>query len=104
MSKEPKNTQAEPTNDLFRDEIKNLYEAAVKEANLVVWEYDILQHRVIMADDDFSNRDYSNKFGLPKIIENAPQSLVAYIDEAYVETFVDMYHRVEAGAPAADVV
>ena len=102
MSKEPKNTQAEPTNDLFRDEIKNLYEAAVKEANLVVWEYDILQHRVIMADDDFSNRDYSNKFGLPKIIENAPQSLVAYIDEAYVETFVDMYHRVEAGAPAAD--
>jgi signal transduction histidine kinase len=54
-----------------------------------------------MSDDDFTNRDY-NKFGLRRVIENAPQSLVPYIDDAYVEPFLEMYRRVDEGAPAAD--
>jgi signal transduction histidine kinase/ActR/RegA family two-component response regulator len=101
MSTQTNKNQAAPAHDLSREETAILYEAAVKEANLVVWEYDIRQHRVIMSDDDFTNRDY-NKFGLRRVIENAPQSLVPYIDEDCVAAFLDMYRRVDEGAPAAD--
>ena len=101
MSKEPKNTQTAPAHDLSREETGILYEAAVAEANLVVWEYDIPQHRIIMSDDAFTNLDY-NKFGLRRVIEDAPRSLVPYIDDAYVEPFLEMYRRVDGGAPAAD--
>jgi signal transduction histidine kinase/ActR/RegA family two-component response regulator len=101
MSTQIKESPAQTATDLTREEAQLLYAAAVQEANLVVWEYDIPRHLVLMADDDFTNQDY-HKFGLPRIVENAPQSLVPYIDEAYVETFLDMYRRIEAGAPAAD--
>ena len=84
-----------------RDESRLLHEAAVTEAKLVVWEYDILKHRIIMADNEFTHHDY-RKFGLPKVVDNAPQSLLPYIDDAYVDTFLEMYHKVEAGAPSAD--
>ena len=81
-------------------ESRRIYEAAVEESNLVVWEYDIPNHRIIMAENEFTRYDY-RKFGLPKITENAPQSLLPYIDDAYEETFLEMYRRIDAGAPRA---
>lgn len=79
-----------------RAEARKMYEAAVEDANLVVWEYDIQNHRIIMAENEFTKYDY-RKFGLPKITENAPQSLLPYIDEASVDTFLEMYRKVDAG-------
>lgn len=83
-----------------RNDIRKMYEAAVKEANLVVWEFDIINHRIIMAENEFTEYDY-RKFGLPKITENAPQALIPYIDDAYVSTFLNMYEKIEAGEPSA---
>ena len=83
-----------------RDAARQMYESAVEEAKLVVWEYDIRNHRVIMAENEFSRYDY-RKFGIPKVIENAPYSLIPKIDEAYAETFLDLYRKIDAGAPSA---
>ena len=83
-----------------REKIRRMYEAAVGDVSLVVWEYDIRAHRIIMADNEFTEYDY-RKFGLPKIIEDAPASLVGYIDDADVGKFLDLYRAVESGAPKA---
>ena len=101
MNVEPRGKEKIFSRDMSRDEVRMLYEAAVEVAQLVIWEYDIPQHRVIMADNEFTCHDYL-KFDLPKIVDNVPQALIPHIDEASVETFLEMYHRVEAGAPAAD--
>ena len=83
-----------------RAEARKMYEAAVEDAKLVVWKYDIPGHRITMAENEFTEYDY-RKFGLPKVIENAPQSLVPYIDDAYAEPFLEMYRQIESGAPTA---
>lgn len=83
-----------------RGEARKMYEAAVEATSLVVWEYDICAHRIIMAENEFTEYDY-RKFGLPKVTENAPQALVPFIDDACVEVFLDMYRRIDAGAPKA---
>ena len=83
-----------------RDATRQMYESAVEDAKLVVWEYDIRNHRIIMAENEFTEYDY-RKFDIPKVIENAPQSLAPKIDDAYVETFLDLYRKVDAGAPYA---
>ena len=83
-----------------RTEARKMYEAAVEDAKLVVWKYEIDSHRVIMAQNEFTEYDY-RKFGLPQVIENAPQSLVPFIDDASAGAFLEMYRQVEAGAPHA---
>jgi len=83
-----------------RDEARRMYESAVEDSKLVVWEYDIPAHRIIMAENEFTKYDY-RKFGLPKIIENAPQALLPFIDDAYHEPFLEMYRKVERGEPTA---
>jgi len=83
-----------------RSEARKMYEAAVEATNLVVWEYDLKTHRVIMAENEFTEYDY-RKFGIPKVTENAPQSLVPYIDDASVDAFLEMYRKIDAGAPQA---
>jgi signal transduction histidine kinase/ActR/RegA family two-component response regulator len=83
------------------EETRRMYEAAVQETNLVVWEYDIVNHRIIMAENEFTRYDY-RKFGLPKITENAPQSLVPYIADVSVPKFLEMYRKIDAGEPRAN--
>ena len=83
-----------------RNRANRMYQAAVEDAKLVVWEYDICSHRVIMTDNDFTKYDY-RKFGLPKVTENVPDSLVPYIEDSSVAAFVEMYRAVERGAPTA---
>ncbi len=83
-----------------KTEARMMYETAVEDAKLVVWEYDITNHRVIMAENEFTEYDY-RKFGLPKYTENVPQALTKYIDDDYVDVFLDMYRKVDSGAPTA---
>ena len=83
-----------------KNEARRMYEAAVEDAKLVVWEYDIINRRIIMAENEFTQYDY-RKFGLPKITENVPTALVPYIDDDYVDVFLDMYRKVDEGAPSA---
>lgn len=91
---------AEKAAETERQKARRMYEAAVEEARLVVWEYDIQNHRVIMADNEFTQYDY-RKFGLPKVTENAPMSLAQYIEDSDVAQFLAMYRAIEEGAPRA---
>ena len=79
---------------------RRMYEAAIEDARLVVWEYDVINHRILMSDNDFTRYDY-RKFDLPKVVDNAPWSLTSYIDDDYVDTFLDMYRRIDEGEPKA---
>lgn len=79
---------------------RQLYESAVETAKLIVWEYDIKSHRVTMMDNDLSRYDYS-KFGLSKMIENAPYSLLPSIEEDDHEKFLELYRKIDNGAKSA---
>lgn len=94
------NLDTQKAAEASKNEAYRMYEQAVEEAKLVVWEYDILDHRVIMSENEFTRYDY-RKFGLPKVTENAPQSLLPYIDDEYVDAFLEMYRRIDEGAPTA---
>jgi signal transduction histidine kinase/CheY-like chemotaxis protein len=83
-----------------RNRVNLMYQAAVEDAKLVVWEYDICNHRVTMAENEFTKYDY-RKFGLPKVINNVPDTLVPYIEDSSVPAFVEMYRSVDNGAPTA---
>ncbi|MCI2061589.1 MAG: ATP-binding protein [Eubacteriaceae bacterium] len=83
-----------------QQKMRTMYEAAVSDTGIVVWEYDIAAHRVIMADNEFTRYDYS-KFDLAKVIENAPYSLASKIADADVEKFLGIYRAVDGGAPEA---
>ncbi len=91
---------AEKEAETEREKNRRMYEAAVEDVNLVVWEYDIPARRVVMADNEFTHYDH-RKFGLPKVMENVPDSLIPYIEDTSVGKFLDMYRAVDAGAPKA---
>jgi signal transduction histidine kinase/CheY-like chemotaxis protein len=84
-----------------RDEAQRIYETAVDKVQLVIWEYDILRHRVIMGNSKHTVYDWL-KCGLPEVIENVPFSITPYIEEKSVEPFVEMYKKVDAGEPFAE--
>ena len=81
-----------------REDARRMYEAAVEEGKLVVWEYDIPNRRIVMAKNEFTAYDY-RKFGLPRDIEDVPQSLLRYIDKDSRAAFLNMYREVQAGKP-----
>ena len=83
-----------------QQKMRRMYEAAVSDIGIVVWEYDIAAHRVIMADNEFTKYDYS-KFNIAKVIENAPYSLVPKIADDDVEQFLGIYREIDSGAPEA---
>jgi PAS domain S-box-containing protein len=81
-------------------ENRRIYAKAVETAKLVLWQYDIRKHRVVMSDDQYTKYDYA-KFGLKRVTENAPQSMAPYIDEADLPAFLEMYRQVELGHDAS---
>lgn len=91
---------AEKLVEFERKRIRQMYEAAVENANLVVWEYNINQKRITMADNEFTQYDY-RLFGLNKIIDNVPDSLLPYIAEEDIENFLKMYDDIAQGKATA---
>jgi len=81
-------------------ELRIMYESAVLDTGLMVWEYDIKNHRNIVPR--IGENTYTNRVGLNHIIENVPESLVQFIQDDYVDDFVNMYKKIDAGAPKAD--
>jgi PAS domain S-box-containing protein len=78
---------------------RRIYAATVRAAQLVMWEYDIPAHRIIMSDDPYTTVDFL-KFGMSRYTENVPMSVADYIDENDVPAFLEMYRKVEAGQDA----
>ena len=79
---------------------RHLYEAAVHIAGMTVWEYDLQKHRITVANDSFQSENYQ-KFKLPRVIDNVPESLIPLIDEKYKKDFLQMYSDIHSGKPEA---
>lgn len=73
--------------------------SAVNSAKIVVWEYDIANHRATFSDDDYTVRR-STEMGFGHVIENVPDSVLDRIDEASIPALKEMYRKVEAGEDA----
>lgn len=79
---------------------RQLYQAVVEEARIVVWEYDIAARRVSMVSNPYA-KDGHDRFNMPRVTENVPDSLLQYIAEESVQDFLGVYRAVESGAPRA---
>ncbi len=80
-------------------QLRQMYESVIREAKMVVWEYDSDQHRLSVVSAN--ERSYTRQAGVPKLVYNAPDSLLPYINEEYREDFLKMYHDIEEGKPRA---
>ena len=80
---------------------RQIYESAVETARLSVWEYDIRAHRILLSDNH-STRSDREKFDIPQVIENVPESVLAWIDERDADTVRACYRRIEEGAGSAE--
>ena len=73
-------------------------ESAVEAAGLNVWEYDLRTHQIICADGSFC------KYGLPRLIEQVPQSLLTFVAPEDHEKLLEFYKRIEKDeAPLTEV-
>lgn len=82
--------------------ILELYEAAVSEAKLAVWEYDILHHRVTMVDNELTRYDYT-RLGLSRVMEDVPDAFEDYVHPDDWPAFKELHNKVERGEPMASV-
>lgn len=82
------------------EETIRMYQRATETAQLTVWRYDIPNRRITMSETAKNTTDYET-LGIPKIIENVPESLIPFMDEGSVDAFLEMYRQVDEGAPVA---
>lgn len=82
------------------DHQQRLYEAAIRSADLVLWEYDIEKHRITLSLDNATER-WRQLFGVARVYNNVPASLVDFIDAKDVPAFLKMYQDVEKGQDAS---
>lgn len=79
---------------------KQMYDDAAKEARLVVWTYDIEKHQSVMMTEGYTG-EICKQLGIPEIIDNVPESIVKFVDERDRDIFLDIYRKIDAGAPIA---
>jgi len=79
---------------------RRMYEAAASLSGLSVWDYDIRSRRITLSDSSATQSD-RNEFGIPKVIENVPESIAQWVDERDLEKCFAMYRAIADGAPYA---
>ena len=93
------------------DELKNseqeilkaqqIYDDAASVAKLVIWNYDIKTRRAIMLRTGYTYL-VCKKFGVPLIIENAPETLSKFVADEDQDAFLETYHAIDNGAAKAE--
>ncbi len=83
--------------EMSEHQLRQMYESAIREAKMVVWEYDSDLHRLFIVSAN--EKSYTRQAGVPQVVYNAPNSLLPYINEEYREDFLRMYHEIEEGKP-----
>lgn len=78
---------------------KTLREAVVS-AKLIVWEYDIPNRTIYMADNETTNAECL-RFGFDRVITGVPESLLNLVDDQSHSALLEMYRKVEAGENAS---
>jgi len=72
---------------------KNMYELAVENANLGVWEYDIRTHTITSSSSTF------RKLGIPNVVKNVPESILNLCSPEDQAKLIEMFNRIFAGEP-----
>ena len=70
---------------------KSMYELAVENASLGVWEYDIKTHTITSSSQSF------RKLGIPDVVKDVPESILNLCSTEDQEKLIDMYRRVCSG-------
>lgn len=76
---------------------RRMYADATQEAKLIVWTYDTDTHSVSMLWDGYT-KEVCEKYDVPQIIKNIPESLTGYIDEEDRAGFIRLYNDMDSGA------
>lgn len=74
------------------------YHAALQFADILTWDYDIVEQKSFNCDD------WQSKYGLPSVINDVPRSMIrlGYIDKESVQTYLNAFQRLQQGE--SDVV
>ncbi len=88
---------------LFADDgrYRLIYQTAVEESRLVVWEYDIHEKTITFAQNSYS-KFYCRQFDLPGVITTVPHSMLVFFDEKSIKGYVDMFDAIDKGAGFAE--
>ncbi len=78
-----------------------LYQTAVEESRLAVWEYDVKSKTITLADNQYTKL-YYNDLNLPDVITDVPNAFLSLIDEKSVNDFIDMFESIDGGASRAE--
>lgn len=85
--------------DKSEHQIRQMYESVIREARMVVWEYDSESHRLYIVNAD--EQSYTIRAGVPEVVENAPASLLPFVEPADQENFLSMYRAIDRGEARA---
>jgi signal transduction histidine kinase/PAS domain-containing protein/ActR/RegA family two-component response regulator len=75
-----------------------LYENAVQEGNLTLWEYDLKTNKVTLAKDPGTQYNAS-PYALPNVF--APEALIPIIEDTCVSDYLDLFKKVRQGEASA---
>ena len=85
---------------LHSPDLQKIWEFAASFAELIVWKYDIIHHRITFFDPASAEKT-AERFALPAVIENVPDSLTYLIETESTAAFLEMYRKIADGAPDA---
>lgn len=77
---------------------QRIYEVASELANLMIWVYDVKNHRITLSDNAAMTKAIET-YRFPHVFENVPESLFDYVEPSDEKTMRDMYHALDSGAP-----
>ena len=88
---------------LLADEEKQrlLYQTAVEELHLAVWEYSLKEKTISLAQNDYT-AEYFKDLSFPPVIANAPSSVEVYLEGSSLEAYRKVFEAIEAGEKRAE--
>ena len=92
-----KDITAEKNAELETERYRKMYADATQEAKLVVWNYVAEKHQAVMLWDGYT-KEICEKLEVPRVVENVPDSLAAFVDPRDRDAFIGMYRQIDSGA------
>jgi signal transduction histidine kinase/PAS domain-containing protein/ActR/RegA family two-component response regulator len=79
------------------DRVNRMYESATEDMKLLVWDYDLANHRAILMEKGYAGA-VARKYGVPNPVEGVPESLLPYVYEEDRPAFLKAYRDIEGSA------
>jgi PAS domain-containing protein len=88
--------------ELEAERIERMYESATDDMRLLVWDYDVPNHRAVLMEKGYAGT-IARKYGIPNPVEHVPESLLPYVYEEDRPIFLQAYHDIEGTAEESHV-